>query len=153
MSAAKKALMSRVLVLLIVLTLAFIWGNSMLGSEQSADVSNGFLDFIRPLLEILGLESGSDLWLRKLAHFCEFALLGAELSALSILKGKIKLRDFSRGSMYCLAAAAADETIQYFSGRYSHVLDVLLDFSGSICGIVVICTVFAAVIKYNGKTI
>jgi len=145
--------MSRVLVLLIVLTLAFIWGNSMLGSEQSADVSNGFLDFIRPLLEILGLESGSDLWLRKLAHFCEFALLGAELSALSILKGKIKLRDFSRGSMYCLAAAAADETIQYFSGRYSHVLDVLLDFSGSICGIVVICTVFAAVIKYNGKTI
>ena len=153
MSAAKKALMSRVLVLLIVLTLAFIWGNSMLGSEQSAGVSNGFLDFIRPLLEILGLESGSDLWLRKLAHFCEFALLGAELSALSILKGKIKLRDFSCGSMYCLAAAAADETIQYFSGRYSHVLDVLLDFSGSICGIVVICTVFAAVIKYNGKTI
>jgi len=149
----RKAFAEKVLVLLICFTLVFIWGNSMLNREQSADISGGLLELIRPLLEVLGLECENDHWLRKLAHFCEFALLGAELSALSILKGKIKLRDFSRGSMYCLAAAAADETIQYFSGRYSHVLDVLLDFSGSICGIVVICTVFAAVIKYNGKTI
>ena len=147
----RKSITANVLVFLICLTLVFIWGNSMLGREQSADVSNGLLEFIRPALESLGLNCETDHWLRKLAHFCEFALLGAELSALWALKTKRSMWDLSRSALYCLGVAVMDETIQYFSGRYPHILDVMLDFSGSICGIAVFYAVFAAVVKYKEK--
>ena len=149
----RKAFAEKVLVLLICFTLVFIWGNSMLNREQSADISGGLLELIRPLLEVLGLECENDHWLRKLAHFCEFALLGAEFSALSFLKYKIRFWDYSLCALYCLAAATADETIQYFSGRYPHILDVLLDFSGSVCGIALVCIVFTFAIRYREKTV
>lgn len=149
----RKSIAGKVLVLLICFTLVFIWGNSMLNREQSADISGGILKLIRPLLEVLGLECENDHWLRKLAHFCEFALLGAEFSALSFLKYKRRFWDYSLCALYCLAAAAADETIQYFSGRYPYILDVLLDFSGGLFGIVLMLIVLSAVIGYKGKTI
>lgn len=149
----RKSFAVKALALLICITLAFIWGNSILSREQSTDVSKGLLEFIRPVLEALGLECESDHWLRKLAHFCEFALLGAEFSALSALEEKRSLWELTRCALCCLAVAVADETIQYFSGRYPHILDVLLDFSGSICGIVLFCILFAAMVKYKGKTV
>lgn len=149
----RKCFAEKALTISIGLTLLFIWGNSVLDSEMSAGVSNGLLDYIRPLLDLLGLQCASDIWLRKLAHFCEFALLGAEFSALSFLKYKRRFWDYSLCALYCLAAAAADETIQYFSGRYPHILDVLLDFSGGLFGIVLMLIVLSAVIGYKGKTI
>ena len=37
-----------------------------------------------------------------------------------------------------LAVAVTDETIQIFSGRGSQVLDVVLDFSGALTGILLV---------------
>ena len=126
-----------ILVLFIFLTLAFIWGNSMLDGEASEEISRGLLDYIKPLLESHGIESDSDKWLRKLAHFCEFALLGAEFCMYAFLE---KSGSFKKSLPLCaglaFAVAAIDETIQRFSGRFPHILDVLLDFSGSVFGIV-----------------
>ncbi|MBQ2960086.1 MAG: VanZ family protein [Oscillospiraceae bacterium] len=124
-------------VVLILLTLAFIWGNSMLDGNASEGLSRGLLDHIKPLLDALGIESDSDKWLRKLAHFCEFALLGAEFCMYAFLE---KSDSFKKRLPLCavlaFAVAAIDETIQRFSGRFPHILDVLLDFSGSLFGII-----------------
>lgn len=62
---------------LIVLSLAFIWGQSMLGREASAGESNAVRDFI---YGIIGDDSAIDrfilTYIRKLAHFTEYGVLG-----------------------------------------------------------------------------
>lgn len=66
----------RLCVLLLILNLAFIWGNSMLSAEQS----QAFSDWVKALLSRPfgsgGSESGGSGTLRKVAHFSEFASLG-----------------------------------------------------------------------------
>ena len=75
----RKRCWNTVLTVLLVSTLCFIWGNSLLDREESSDLSQGILAQLAPLIEGLGLDTQDDHWLRKLAHFLEFALLGGEL--------------------------------------------------------------------------
>ena len=110
--------------------LGFIWGNSMLPGSDSAAVS-GFVGEL--LAKIFGpkvLEAA--FFLRKLAHFTEFSILGGVLawnaglwpvsSSVPVLTG--------------LLAAMADETIQLFSpGRASMVQAVWIDFAGVLAGL------------------
>lgn len=141
MTVCKKHILSYILILLIVLTVAFIWGNSMLDGESSAELSNGLLDKLRPYLALAGISPEDDIWLRKLAHFCEFSLLGFELCLLFVLREKQGRAAFASASVSALVVAAVDEGIQMFSGRYSHILDVLLDFCGAVCGAAVLLVI------------
>ena len=127
--------LTALLIVLILFTLAFIWGNSLLDREQSTEVSTGLLDFLSPLLEALGLKSEDDYFLRKLAHFDEFAVLGMELSFLLILRKRSQLKHFLVSVLLCLVVAVIDESIQFFSGRACQLSDVMLDFSGSLVAI------------------
>lgn len=65
-------------------------------------------------------------FIRKLAHFTEFALLGAELFGL--------FERYPLSVAHALFAAVADESLQIISGRSAEVKDVLLDFAGSLVG-------------------
>ena len=68
------------LLVVIILTLAFIWGNSLLSREQSSDESAWVLQLVTPVLELfVGKGRVTEHLVRKLAHFTEFALLGFEL--------------------------------------------------------------------------
>ena len=125
------------LICLCIATVAFIWGNSMLGSKASSNVSNSVLGALDPIIRRFGIVSKDDLWLRKLAHFTEFAALGAELLFLAAVKGKSGFQTASNCAFAALLVALTDETIQLISGRNSQVLDVLLDFSGSLTGILI----------------
>lgn len=136
MSYSTKNSLTLLLVVLIVLTLAFIWGNSLLDREQSTEVSMGLLDKIEPYLALFGIEPEDDHILRKLAHFCEFGLLGLELALLVWLRLNLSLKSFFLAAAASLAVAVTDETLQYFTGRSCQLSDVLLDFSGAVCGIV-----------------
>ena len=70
---------------------------------------------------------------RKLAHMSEFALLGA---LLALLTGAFRRRDrVALMLLLGLLTALLDETIQKFTGRTSSVLDVWLDFSGVVLGL------------------
>ncbi len=131
----RKKFITVILCLLIVLTLAFIWGNSFMDRTQSQEVSNGLLDNLRPFLALFGISPEDDHIFRKLAHFAEFGLLGTELSLLVLLHKGRCFKAFSYAALVSLFAAAADETIQFFTGRACQFSDVMLDFSGSICGI------------------
>lgn len=107
-----------VLGILIALTLAFIWSNSM----QSRAVSGGMSGSLKTWLEQLLHTEISEFLLRKAAHFSEYGLLGVEFSLLLGLQhdknGKNlqcgrNLLDFPLIGMLC---AVTDETIQIFSG-------------------------------------
>ena len=138
----KKRMPAVGLCLLVLATLAFIWGNSFLSTAQSSAESRRVLELLRPVLEVVvGKGNATNHLVRKLAHFCEFALLGAELGLFLAVLG-CNLRHW----LYCgllagLLAALADETIQLFSGRGSQVKDVWLDFAGVIVGMAVACTI------------
>lgn len=110
--------------------LGFIWGNSMLPGADSAAVSGFLGELLAKMLGPKVLEAA--FFLRKLAHFTEFSILGGVLawnaglwpvsSSVPVLTG--------------LLAAMADETIQLFSpGRASMVQDVWIDFAGVLAGL------------------
>lgn len=118
---------------LLVLNILFIWGNSLLPGAVSGAVSQ----WVRNVLAFL-FHSGSDNpnaghgLLRKLAHFTEFACLGALFAWLLGMLRKIVLFALPCGFL----VACIDETIQRFvPGRGPAFMDVLIDTSGVLVGI------------------
>lgn len=124
-----------VLILLIGLNLALIWGSSCMPGEDSAAVSGGVLELIAGFIPVLNSQWAHTL-LRKLAHFSEFACLGVLMAQLCRQElGQVPVWLAGVG----LAVGCVDETIQIFSpGRSSSVLDVWIDSAGFIAGMVLI---------------
>ena len=117
--------------------LAFIWGNSAMPGQTSGQLSGWAGEFLCKLLPFLDLQSerGAHI-LRKLAHFSEFAALGMTLTWLF---GMLLTRPMARLGLPLLCgvcAACIDETIQRFSpGRHCSIVDVGIDSSGVLTGI------------------
>lgn len=134
-----------------VLTLAvtvFIFLNSLDGVDESERKSGWVLEVLRPVFgQFVGEDNVTEHFIRKLAHFTEFGMLGCSLAGLCALLGRRGLQDAFNCAFAGLAVAVTDETIQIFSGRGSQVMDVLLDFSGAVSGIIVIWLVLAATAK------
>ncbi|MCD7750878.1 MAG: VanZ family protein [Lachnospiraceae bacterium] len=128
-----------ILCILIALTLAFIWGNSLLpasASEKLSDSVKEALEQVLPADFFKDSQSDDGNLIRKLAHFTEFMFLGAELTMLlwEILKDSL-----TTPLMCGLLAAVCDETIQIFiEGRGSSLKDVWIDFAGVLVGTVLI---------------
>ena len=123
------------------LLLAFIWGNSFLPGELSGRESEFIRQLLQPVIAPLqrllsagGFEIDQSVLVRKVAHFTEFAALGAVMLALFVRPGW-KIR-FLLPAGLCLIAAAVDESIQMFSaGRGPSVRDAALDFGGACVGL------------------
>lgn len=128
----------RLLSMVVVLVLGFVWGNSLLTGETSGAASIKILIFLRsrfPILDGFAVNS-----LRKIGHFLEFFLLGI-LSACFFgnQQGQHRL---TMPLLFALVAANMDETIQLMvPGRGSDVLDVWIDVAGACIGIVVVTLV------------
>lgn len=130
-----------ILSVLLILVLAFIWGHSMFSAVDSAEESRRVGQWITPFLEqFVGLGNVTDHLVRKLAHFCEYGVLGMILGALALL-WKIPSA-FFRGSyafLLALATAVVDESIQLVAdGRGAQVQDILLDAAGSLTGLLAV---------------
>ena len=123
-------------VCLLVINLAFIWGNSLLPGEMSGALSKWVHTLVGMLFPNGGETSQSHGFLRKLAHFSEFCALGAVLSWLFAML-KEKKWAFLVPSMVCgCLAACADETIQRFvPDRGPSIKDVMIDLAGVLLGI------------------
>ena len=132
MSTERKSQLQLFLRFLLIVTLCFIWGNSLLSRSDSAALSQGLTAWLRSIGNPV-----TDHFVRKLAHFCEFGLLGVELMLLFWLRSGLHLRELCLSALTAFLAAAIDETIQIFTGRGAQIKDVLLDFTGALMGILV----------------
>ena len=115
---------------LIAVLLIFIWGNSMLPGA----LSRAFSDWVQELLGsgASGMDGQGSGLLRKIAHFTEFAALGAALGWRFGMLRKGKHTPFFWG----VAAAFADEAIQRFvPERTAALRDVLIDSCGVATGL------------------
>lgn len=142
MTEKRKAKLRQFLRLILIVTLCVIWGNSLLGKEESASLSGGITAWLRSI----GIPV-TDHFVRKSAHFCEFGLLGCELTLLFWLRSGASLQNSCNAAFGALLSAVTDETIQIFSGRGSQVQDVVLDFSGALVGILFVSLVIRRIEK------
>ena len=136
-----KSRVINILLVLMVLALAFIWGHSVIPAASSAEESQRVGQWLTPFLEwFVGEGNVTDHLVRKLAHFCEYGALGMILGALALLWKTPSA--FFRGSyafLLALAAAVVDESIQLVAdGRGAQVQDILLDTAGSLSGLLTV---------------
>ena len=120
-------------VALIVGMTVFIWSNSLVGRENSAQMSGDLVAWLEGLLNT----EISELFIRKVAHFCEYAVLGF-LYGIKFRQGRRNGQWIYNYGMAGLATAVADESIQILSGRGPMVADVLLDFCSFATGFAVL---------------
>ncbi|MBR1731600.1 MAG: VanZ family protein [Ruminococcus sp.] len=126
-------------IILFVLTgayIAFIWIHSTMDAKTSTGESTLVLEFLTNFFKSIGISAQlTDHIIRKSAHFCEFALLGCLTLWCGYLINKNIVKNLMSVGFVYLFVAVIDEYIQLFSaGRSCEVKDVLLDFTGSICG-------------------
>lgn len=139
----KRRILALLFVVLIILTIAFIWFNSLQSPEKSMKRSGAAEEIVRPVvLSIPVKEWHSDGMItfitRKLAHFTEYFLLGVELMALAlILRPDYRMRSVWL-FLFAVFIASADEALQLTNGRGAAVADVLLDLSGTIAGLLAV---------------
>jgi len=135
-----------VLLVLILVTIAFIWSNSLQSIPESRARSLGVLAQIKPFLSIfVGTGNVTDHLVRKLAHFIEYGALGCSMALMLILRKRARMQPVINCAFAAMTVALTDETIQIFSGRGSQVKDVWLDFAGSCTGILFVVVIFGLI--------
>jgi VanZ family protein len=135
-----------IITILAYLMVVVIFGNSLLPGDISSSQSGFFSGLIKDILAFLGLNIQDDMisfFVRKLAHFTEFFVLG-------VLWTFVFMRRYERyvliTILFGMCIAGIDEFIQYFvPGRAMMFTDFLIDVLGVAVG-----TLFVQVI-YKGK--
>lgn len=135
MKRTKKRMILCIAIIAAILT--FIWGNSLCTGTESGAMSGSILQWINSFL-CLG-ETGAEklhFAIRKMAHFTEFACLGAALCWLFGMTGEKKWHLLCMPLLCGLLAACVDETIQVFTpDRGPSLIDVWIDTAGVTAGI------------------
>ena len=135
-------------ILLLIALLAFIWGNSLTTGTQSGAMSGRVMAWINAFLHVENAEA-LHLVIRKMAHFTEFACLGAALCWLFAMMGEKKSHLFCMPLLCGLLAACVDETIQVFTpDRGPSLIDVWIDAAGVSAGII-LCLIGYHYIRKN----
>jgi VanZ family protein len=129
----------KILLWLMGLTLAFIWGNSLMPASVSGAISEWVRQIVNAIIGGVGGGSGfsGDGVLRKTAHMLEFLAWGAEVTVL--LHGRLKEK-WPLQLLLGLGVALIDETIQLFmAGRAGMVQDIWIDMGGFLTGCGIAC--------------
>ena len=149
----KKQVIKRILCSLItLLIIAFIFANSATDAESSSQSSSSIMEILNSFLNFCHIDlTLSEHFVRKLAHFVEYFVLGGSIF--------LTMRSFSLRKTYCVFAvpltgfviASIDETIQRFSlGRSCQFSDVMLDFVGVLVA-VFIMSAFSYIFNINDR--
>ncbi len=140
-------------IVLLALTVGFIWGHSCMPASASGAESGSVVTFMQPLFGWLGLSGlppeTLDHLVRKLAHFSEFAILGFQIR---LLIGRRELIGFARSFVSGFFVAFVDESIQLFApGRSGEIKDVWLDACGVLTGVLLALLLLRCVKKRTEK--
>lgn len=124
---------------LIVINVAFIWGNSLLPGTISGAISDGLKAFLEKLLGVQEGPPGGGGLLRKVAHITEFACLGVLFRWLFGMLLRKKWQYYMLPTIAGIMVACVDETIQLFTpNRGPGIKDVGIDTLGLVLGICMI---------------
>jgi VanZ family protein len=123
-----------------ILMMIIIWMNSLMPANVSSHQSGFFTSIINQFLVFLKIEIETNMlhfFIRKMAHFTEFFILGAIWFSYFVkIKGKQMIL---KTMMIGFIVALIDEVLQIFvPGRAFAVMDILIDFLGLTCGILFI---------------
>ena len=139
----------------ILAVMAIIFYLSAQCGEESAETSGGLLDFILSLFfkDTLLNETISDFvheFMRSLAHFAEYALLGL------LMYNAVNAFSIKRAPVVSVALsftyALSDEIHQYFVPERSfQLIDLAVDLGGIILGTVVIFLLFKLINRISLK--
>lgn len=112
--------------ILIITLIAFIWIHSMMPKSASSTESQAVTGFLSTFFP--GLSNNI---VRKAAHLCEYAALGALFAIYTfVLEKKCAFIHFINLLFSGLTVAILDETIQIFSGRGPMIRDIWIDLVG-----------------------
>ena len=147
------AVLAIALTVAVLANMALIYFFSTESKEESGDRSSGIVQIVVYILypnyddlfwiDQMRIMDSTHHLVRKLAHFSEFGLLGF-LSAWLVSYVNRRKHWFKTWpewvipAAFCLLYAISDEVHQIFSNRGPRVTDVLIDFSGAVCGILLI---------------
>ena len=136
------------------LTVAFIWGNSLKSIPQSSAQSSAVADKVQSVVDPQQKIERPTFHnhIRKLAHLIEFFALGLSVCGFTLCLGyECKKRLISLPLLIVLLIAVGDEFIQSFTGRGSMVSDILLDFAGALAGLMVSALIYRIILKFKTK--
>lgn len=122
-----------VLIGAMLLTLLFIFTNSLRTPEQSMEQSSAVEDFMATVFPPeTPFGAFVKEYVRKIGHFVEYGILGVETAVFVslYLQNKRKMALMSVPAAVC--TAFFDETLQYFSGRGPAIMDVWIDLGGFV---------------------
>ena len=127
--------------------IVFIFSNSMQIGDVSETASGRVLLLMKKVFTRLGMPGAAnhltDHIVRKLAHFCEYALEGFLLTLCLRVYTRHFFVHISWPILGGLLTALTDETIQIFTGRGPQIQDVWLDFAGGFTGLLVMLALWA----------
>ena len=163
--------------LLYVCMLVFVFSNSLQTGEESAETSSRVVDTVQAVVAWIAPQSPiatatgeayaklhADI--RTLAHFAEFALLGALACGCCLVYGlDHKAKERTNGDKKQVMAKKKylfiglgslalvpliDETLQSFTAnRAAEWLDAAVDFSGGVVGFALVLSVFYVALRYK----
>lgn len=123
--------------ILIFLYIGFIWSNSLQPGTDSGSLSKNITQMILDVLSYINVSFDFDAFhhfIRKLAHFSEYAILG-NLVILALHREPLLKNIQLNYVLFLILPASIDESIQHFiPGRYGAITDVLIDMSGFLFG-------------------
>ncbi|MBQ6051783.1 MAG: VanZ family protein [Clostridia bacterium] len=129
----KKQIILAILFALAAIIITVIILFSMQSGTDSNAESGIIAKLVRPIIDPEGKMTETELQyiVRKTAHFTEYFILGAVLSAIAlIIAEKFPTPWIFMSLFFTLLTAVTDEFIQSFVERTSLVSDVVLDFYG-----------------------
>ncbi len=142
--------------------MALIFCFSSQNSDDSSDVSRGFLMFIINLIPgMAGLDAGAKLELvysmhgtiRKIAHFSIYTALGiSSAAAVWSIWGMPVKRSILISVPFCAMYSLTDEFHQSFvSGRSGELRDMMIDTSGALFGGVLLILFVSMFVRMKHK--
>ncbi len=115
--------------------IVFIFFNSLQNGSESTERSFAAMELINRILGFLHFPPVTQHFVRKLAHFTEFAILGGLLLFCLRSYTPHAIRYLSLPMLGGMTTALCDETLQYLSdGRAPSVIDVWIDTAGVVTG-------------------
>lgn len=132
----------RVFLVLSILMVLFIFGQSIKSRAVSSSESGQILSVVQRILAWMKLDMDPyplHVFIRKTAHFAEFSALGVCVGGYTANLGYEHGRKYiALPAWLTLIVAVCDEFIQTFSGRAGMVEDVILDYCGAVFGLLIV---------------